>query len=72
MKAFIDTYNVKASEGYYTFRLRKPIDGKHFGVIDHETVGKQRIPSLETGESFYSLVEYKVGPDAILIKEILE
>lgn len=72
MKAFIETYNVKVSEGCYVFKLRNPIDGKLFGVINYETIGKQRLPSLETGEAFCSSVEYKVGPDAIIIKEILE
>lgn len=72
MKAFINTYNVKQTEGCFTFKLREAIDGKWFGVINYETVGRERIPSIYSGESFGALVEYKVGPDAILIKEILE
>lgn len=72
MKAFINTYNVKQTEGCFAFRLKEPIDGKCFGVINYETVGKERVPSIYSGESFAAAVEYKVGPDAILIKEILE
>lgn len=75
MKALIETqevYEAKFHKGCFLFQLKKPIDGKEFGVINYETVGRSKLFPLSTGDCISFEAEYQVGPDkAILIKEIL-
>lgn len=74
MKTIIETKGVREAkyfDGCFLFELKKPVDGKRFGVINYETIGKQKLSNLKTGDFLSAEVKYKVGPEAILIKEIL-
>lgn len=74
MKDIIETLAIKEGqffEGCFTFRLKNPIDGRKFGVINYETVGRCKLGVSKTGDYLSIEAIYKKGPDAILIKEIL-
>lgn len=74
MKAIIETekvFEAKYFEGCFTFKLRSPIAGKNYGVINYETKGKEKLVNLKTGDFLSVEVKYKIGPEAILITEIL-
>lgn len=74
MKTIIETdvvYEGKFHKGTFLFELREPVDNKQFGVINYNTIGKWKLAGLKTGDFLSAEVEYEIGPEAILIKEIL-
>lgn len=74
MKTIIETEKVleaKFFKGCFVFKLRNPIDGKNYGVINYETKGKEKLFNLKTGDFLSVEIKYRIGPEAILIKEIL-
>jgi len=53
------------------WRLKVPVADKHFAVINYETIGLHKAVLWETGTNFSLEAKYKVGPDALMITEIL-
>lgn len=76
MQSIIETRAVKEGQflkGCFVFELKHPIEGKNYGVINYETKGRSKLyrMQLTTGNCLSIEATYKIGPDAIMITEIL-
>lgn len=74
MRTIIEAREFKEAQyfdGCFLFKLKTPIDKKFYGVINYETLGKEKVGNPKATDFISFEAEYKVGPEAILIKEIL-
>lgn len=66
------TISRKAQFGYgVVWKLNPTVAGKKHAVINHWTKNAHKVYDWKEGETFSVEVLYKVGPDALMIEEIL-
>lgn len=56
--------------GGMVLRLTDRIAGKSLAVVNHNTIGAQKLHTWKTGDYFSMEVECDIGPDAIFVEKI--
>lgn len=56
--------------GCFIISLKEEIAKKKYAVINYETIGRSKMVGWKVGDFLSIEVNYSIGPDAILVKEI--